>query len=178
MTFELKSCRMSVLTLGRYRSRGQLWRRIRSLPPPSFRHKPHTPISNPSHFLGSTSRFEKMASHSLISNYDVLLRIFSNLTLAKPAMITSRRPHNFWGPDTRRKDDDYETRTTLLSAALACKTLSDIALDELWAAPRGGLYTVLRLLSNLVKEPDSYMTYRRRPAEHKITRYVSISDVM
>ena len=49
-----------------------------------------------------------------------------------------------------------ENRKTLLNSALTCKTFSETALDELWAAPRGGLYAVLRLLSTTVVKKEKH----------------------
>lgn len=120
-----------------------------------------------------------MSVGPLASNYDVLAEIFKHLSITKPFDITSRRTYRYWGPqpiDPWMNDKEIaalnEGRKTLLSAALSCKMISSIALDELWAAPRGGLYALLSLLSNLVVEQDSYPTYKFGHGVYKVQRYV------
>ena len=89
-------------------------------------------------------------------NYDIIVEAFRHFSIINPVVPSSRRHHQYWGPNriyprTEEEREDTrvinEKRRTLLAAALTCKTLSEIALDELWAAPRGGLYAFLRLLS-------------------------------
>ena len=89
-------------------------------------------------------------------NYDIIVEAFRHISIINPVVPSSRRHHQYWGPNriyprTEEEREDTrvinEKRRTLLAAALTCKTLSEIALDELWAAPRGGMYAFLRLLS-------------------------------
>ena len=107
--------------------------------------------------------------------YDVFAEIFSHLSVVdRPLTTESRRPSSYWAPRARSYGDSnayphldrlkqaearYESplsaneeasirlrRSTLASAALVCKTFADIALAELWAAPPGGLYSILGVL--------------------------------
>ena len=131
-----------------------------------------------------------VAMQSILSNYDVLLEIFSNLRIVKPFDIPQSeqltpRPYAYWGPSVRREvlhrqypekeaNEERERRGALFNAALVCKTFSEIALDELWAAPLGGLYTVLSLLSNVKIEKHSFMTAKFGIKMHEIHGYVRL----
>ncbi|KAI0687586.1 hypothetical protein C8Q76DRAFT_803525 [Earliella scabrosa] len=98
--------------------------------------------------------------HRALTNYDVLVEIFGYFSLLDPAKrLGRRRPNSYWGPVHRTRDHPVDVadprdaippsvrRTTLASLALTCRSFSELACDHLWAAPRGGLYTLLSLLS-------------------------------
>ena len=124
-----------------------------------------------------------MTSHSVLSNYDLLVHIFSNFSIVHPFTIASRRQYRYWGPQPldawreelkREYEKLEENRSTLFNSALSCRAMSEVALDELWSAPRGGIYAVLRLLSNLTTEKHHYTTFKFGIKKHEISRYVCI----
>ena len=123
-----------------------------------------------------------MSGQVIVSNYDILFEILGNLSIAGPLDPTSRPAYNHWGPqhpsDISRtnKNETGIRRRALFSTALSCKSVSPIALDHLWTAPLGGLYAVLRLLSNLVLEKESrgvHSRFRRGYVTYDVQRYVS-----
>ena len=89
--------------------------------------------------------------HVALTQYDIVHEICSHICLApNPTTLESAlRPYDYWSPGTRLRGCDKalaDAFHTLRNLAVTCKTFSGPALDELWAAPPGGLYTVLGLL--------------------------------
>ena len=127
--------------------------------------------------------------HNALEIEDILVEIFRQLSLVQnPPTISSARPHEYWAPGINRKvqasyvaendeNESYEDpettarRKTLYSLARTCKMFSDPALDQLWAAPAGGLYTVLGLLPSIKVIAGTYKSGRFRP---KLDQYVII----
>ena len=103
-----------------------------------------------------------MSPHPALMKYDILLEIVRCFSLMEPPYDShARRDNRYWGPpqpeqDENKKDNDsflgadgtdWVKRRTLARLALTCKAFSEPALDELWAIPRGGLYSLLHLFS-------------------------------
>ena len=96
--------------------------------------------------------------HRALTQLDICHEIVRHLSISPIPVrlqVSTNRRHQFWKKnDSNRLDGCSENHgeTTALKAlrclALTCKAFCDLALDELWAAPPGGLYTVLSLLSN------------------------------
>ena len=123
-----------------------------------------------------------MTAHSAQLNYDILSEIFRHFSITKPFITASGRHHRYWGPcpidslvlDCKREALEVdEKRKTLINAALVCKAFADVALNELWAAPRGGLYAVLNLLSATIvkKEVRASQEYGDN-ANYEVDAYV------
>ena len=128
--------------------------------------------------------------HRALTNYDVLVEILGYFSLLDPAQdLDRRRPNSYWGPVHRTKDhaidvvDPRDTipspvkRMTLASLALTCRRFSKLACDHLWAAPRGGLYTLLGLLSAFTERKITGTVWRSRRQTYTISSYVSLSFV-
>lgn len=100
-----------------------------------------------------------MSPHHALLDPDVLAEIFSHLSLVtSPLDVEQRRP-SYWGPIELTRDSELQyndssmtKRHTLASAALTCKAFSEHAVTHLWAAPRGGLYTLLSLCSTFTRK--------------------------
>ena len=98
--------------------------------------------------------------HPALAQFDIIHEIFIHLSTAPPKglstpLASSLRPQEYWCKESLRytvlgcKAVTIESIHALRSLSLTCKAFSEPALDELWAAPPGGLYTLLGLLSNL-----------------------------
>lgn len=121
--------------------------------------------------------------NAALTNDYIIYEIFGHLSLIqKPFTFdTALRPHWYWRPRERlwsvkgpmtefpaAKDDETSVRRRALhSLALTCRSFSERALDELWAAPQGGLYTALGLLSGFVAREGTYWDHRFRPKQKK-----------
>ena len=81
------------------------------------------------------------------------MEIHSYFSLApRPVSLVQscKRSYQYWGPrfgTDGPHDKTMEKMRALRSMALTCTYFTDRALDELWAAPPGGLYTVCGLIS-------------------------------
>ncbi|KAH9911056.1 uncharacterized protein BXZ73DRAFT_82999 [Epithele typhae] len=100
------------------------------------------------------------SDHPLLK-YDILVEVFSNIEISGQ----DGWPY-YWGADAY-SGVKGEGSTTLARAARVCKAFSNPALDELWAAPCGGLYTLLHLLSALRVTPKQEYAFSRRGARTK-----------
>lgn len=128
-------------------------------------------------------------------NHDILLEVFGHLSIAQSIFASSLLPHHYyWGPlpsaEWKEAMEDStkhqmmcisERRQALLNSALVCKAWHEPALDELWAAPRGGLYAILRLLSCVTTEDfEEYCalisSYVRTPCLWMNFSLTSVSD--
>ena len=96
--------------------------------------------------------------HIALTQIDVIHEIFTHLSTAplrgRSTLVSTLRPHEYWCEGSLRsivpRCDVVTVRSVcaLRNLALTCKVFSEPALNELWAAPPGGLYTLLGLLSN------------------------------
>ena len=108
--------------------------------------------------LRSSLSAAAMKPHPALTNYDILFEIVQQFSLVRrPYDVSITRSAAYWGPPHPVIDDNQfnwersythpmeQERRMLASLSLTCRALSELALDELWAAPCGGLYTLLRL---------------------------------
>ena len=104
---------------------------------------------------------------------DILIEIFSHLSVVEhpTTFSTATRTYHYWAPrdkemarimrnytiESGMNSDEIATRRkALYGLAVSCKAFSEHALDQLWAAPAGGLYTVFSLLSGFTALKGSY----------------------
>ena len=99
------------------------------------------------------------AMHPALAQFDIIHEIFTHLSTAplrghSTTIASTLRPQEYWCEESLRSTVarcqwvTISSIHALRSLSLTCKAFSEPALDELWAAPPGGLYTLLRLLSN------------------------------
>ena len=100
-----------------------------------------------------------VAMHPALAQFDIIHEIFTHLSTAplrghSTTIASTLRPQEYWCEESLRSTVarcqwvTISSIHALWSLSLTCKAFSEPALDELWAAPPGGLYTLLRLLSN------------------------------
>ena len=92
------------------------------------------------------------ATSTALSQCDIILEIIRHLTPARVYDMEDRQHTRFWSPGFREQywygeTDAKARRVALARLARTCRAFSEHALNVLWAAPPGGLYTVLSLLS-------------------------------
>ena len=119
--------------------------------------------------------------HPALATHDILVEIFNYLSISEntPTISSAARPCEYWAPRNRRiklqrgpvqesvhRDHVTIQRQTLYSLALTCSAFSELALDHLWAAPAGGLYTVFGLLSGFKAIRGD--VYDWRDGKHKL----------
>ena len=128
-----------------------------------------------------------MEPHPALSNYDILFEIVQQFALVRrPYDVKFTRSNAFWGPPHPVIGDSIftwersythpmeEERKTLASLSLTCRAFSEPALDELWAAPFGGLYVLLRLFSAFTYREASYASWTLDGKKYYLHEYVSI----
>ncbi|PIL23024.1 hypothetical protein GSI_14331 [Ganoderma sinense ZZ0214-1] len=131
-----------------------------------------------------------MTPHRALTNYDILLSIFRQFALVqRPYDVNTNRPNAYWGPSHPVLNDNIfncersytypmeEERKTLLSLSLTCKAFSELALSELWSAPYGGLYALLRLFSSFTHREASYASWKFESRTYFLHEYYFSGDL-
>ena len=129
-----------------------------------------------------------MKPHSALTNYDVLLNIFRQFALVqRPYNVNTARSNVYWGPPHPAIDDNVFNwersythpmeveRRALVSLSLTCRAFSELALDELWSAPYGGLYALLRLFSAFTHRQAKYASWKFERRTYFLHEYVSVT---
>ena len=129
-----------------------------------------------------------MKPHSALTNYDVLLNIFRQFALVqRPYNVNTARSNVYWGPPHPAIDDNVFNwersythpmeveRRALVSLSLTCRAFSELALDELWSAPYGGLYALLRLFSAFTHRQAKYASWKFERKTYFLHEYVSVT---
>ena len=125
--------------------------------------------------------------HLALTKDDIIIEIFGHFSLIQrpPTLESTLRTYQYWRPVATSpefyshcswaEDDTAVNRQTLHSLALTCKAFSQHALNELWTAPLGGLYSLLSLLSSFVAKEGTFWDHRFRRTKPLLHHYVSIA---
>ena len=126
--------------------------------------------------------------HPALTKDDIIVEILEHLALIQrpPKLDSALRTSRYWRPPatspelfTSCAEDDIAIckRHALHSLALTCKAFSAHALNELWAAPLGGLYSVLKLFSSFIAKDGriGVPSHRFDTTKPLLQHYVSIT---